>query len=370
MIYPKDILDFIKSEPDLTERFPHLATIDSINTSPQPPGARDLLFEQYMLNEGHLESRAIRKYLHFAASSYDLFNEIYRYFPKTNPNSSHKDDVSSIGTAPGELFHHALYLYYLDSWGVEGDVMECGTFKGYSACCLSWVCDYLGRKLIVADSFEGLPENDTDPYYQKGNFLGHLDEVRANIEDFGKIEKVEFVKGFFDTSLQGFKHKLCLLWMDVDLFESTTDILDNVFPCIAENGVIISHELFEDRDFENFQLKPTLGPAKALCMFLSDNGISYLATPLENGSGLVIPNLAHEHLLYARTNIQYLRDHCRQSDATLESQRVALTSDILHWKHECDKLMQVYRSTLDHKVKRAVKLGLSKVGLHRGEGDN
>jgi len=58
-----------------------------------------------------------------------VFNEIYQYFPKRNPHSTHKDDVSAIGTAPWELFYHALYLYVLDSWGIEGDVMECGTFK-------------------------------------------------------------------------------------------------------------------------------------------------------------------------------------------------------------------------------------------------
>jgi predicted O-methyltransferase YrrM len=317
-----------------------------------------------MLTEGCTRSRAIRKYLFFLSSTYDIFNDIYQYFPKTNPNSTHKDDVSAIGTAPFELFYHALYLYCLDSWEVEGDVIECGTYKGFSACCLSWVCSYLGRRLIVADSFEGLPENETDPYYKKGDFCGQLDEVRANIEDFGKIEQVEFLKGFYETSLQGFDRPLCMLWMDVDLYESATDILTNAFSSLSNNGVLISHELFADRDFADGRLKPTIGPSKALHAYFSKQGISYQAVPLENGSGLVVPCGEAEKLLVSNAHIQFLRDRCRQSDVLLEQQKNVLEQDIGHWRHEVDKLMQVYRSTIDFKVKNSVKGLLSKVGLY------
>src|SRR5687768_8201417 len=41
---------------------------------------------------------------------------------------------------------------------VEGDVVECGTWKGGSAANLSLVCKIAGRKLKIFDSFEGLPE--------------------------------------------------------------------------------------------------------------------------------------------------------------------------------------------------------------------
>ena len=211
MIYPKDIVEFVKQDAELVNKFPHVAKIKSVNTTPVQRKVQDFSFEEYMIKEGYAISRPIRKCLHFISSTYDIFNEIYQYFPKKNPRSTHKDDASAIGTAPWELFYHALYLYVLESWGVEGDVMECGTFKGYSACCLSWACDYLNKQLLVADSFEGLPETNTDPYYHKGDFFGSLDEVHNNIEDFGKIKNVEFIKGFYETSLIGFNRKLCML---------------------------------------------------------------------------------------------------------------------------------------------------------------
>jgi hypothetical protein len=365
MIYPKDIVEFVSNDPALKERFSHVAAIASVNTSTTPVPQQDFAFEEYMLTEGVAQSRAIRKYLHFIAATYSIFNEIFQYFPKRNLNSTHKDDVSAIGTAPGELIYHAIYLYCLDSWGVPGDVMECGTYKGFSACCLSWVCNYLGRRLIVADSFAGLPENSTDPYYKKGDFCGQIDEVRANLEDFGRIAQVDFIQGFYETSLRGFDRPLCLLWMDVDLYESAMDILNNVFPFLSSGGVMISHELFAERDFDNGLLKPTIGPSKALNAFFSERGLSYQAMPLENGSGLVVPCQPGEKLLLSCAHVQFLRDRCRNSDTVLARQQAQAEHDIRHWQHEVDKLMQIYRATADFKLKQAVKGILAALGLYK-----
>jgi predicted O-methyltransferase YrrM len=365
MIYPKDVVAFVSNDPALRARFSHIAAISSASTitAPQP---QDFSFEEYMLTEGYGRSRAIRRYLHFIASTYSIFNEIYQYFPKLNANSTHKDDVSAIGTAPGELIYHSICLYCLDSWGVPGDVMECGTYKGFSACCLSWVCNYLGRRLIVADSFAGLPENSTDPYYKKGDFCGQLDEVKANLADFGRIAQVDFIQGFYETSLRGFDRPLCLLWMDVDLYESAMDILSNAYPLLSPGGLLISHELFAERDFDdNGLLKPTIGPSKALNAFFAERGITYQAMPLENGSGLVAPCQPGEKLLLSCAHVQFLRDRCRHADAALAQQQAQADYDIRHWQHEVDKLMQIYRATADFKLKQAVKGLLSALGLRK-----
>ena len=370
MIYPKGIVQFVGSDPELKDRFSNIASIDSVNTTSLTMLQGDCAFEEYMLAEGYTRSRAIRKYLYFVASTYSIFNDIYQYFPKENANSTHKDDVSAIGTAPFELIYHAIYLYCLDSWDVEGDVIECGTYKGFSACCLSWVCSYLNKRLIVADSFEGLPENETDPYYKKkGDFCGQLDEVRANIEDFGRIEQVEFLKGFYDTSLLGFNRPLCMLWMDVDLYESAKDILNNVFSHLSPGAVLISHELFAERDFDNGLLKSTIGPAKALHDFFADHDMNYQAMPFENGSGLVVPCSQGNQVLMSSEHVQFLRDRCRQSDVVLARQRTVFEQDISNWRNEVEKLLQIYRSTFDFRLKRGVKKILARIGLYRKDID-
>jgi hypothetical protein len=43
---------------------------------------------------------------------------------------------------------------------VKGDVLECGTWKGGTATNLSLACRIVGRKLMIFDSFEGLPQGD------------------------------------------------------------------------------------------------------------------------------------------------------------------------------------------------------------------
>ena len=42
----------------------------------------------------------------------------------------------------------------------EGCIVECGCYKGSSTAKFSLAAKYSGRKLVVFDSFEGIPEND------------------------------------------------------------------------------------------------------------------------------------------------------------------------------------------------------------------
>ena len=72
--------------------------------------------------------------------------------------------------------HLAMALKILETPpDVPGDIIECGTWKGGSATNLSLVCKIVGRKLLIYDSFQGLPEGvpgDREaPHYRKGDFL-------------------------------------------------------------------------------------------------------------------------------------------------------------------------------------------------------
>src|ERR1019366_3376278 len=71
----------------------------------------------------------------------------------------------------------ALKLFELDP-AVPGCVIECGTWKGGNAANLSLACSLVGRKLLVYDSFEGLPVGDEldreAPSYQVGDYRGTI----------------------------------------------------------------------------------------------------------------------------------------------------------------------------------------------------
>jgi hypothetical protein len=161
---------------------------------------------------------------------------------------------------------------------VKGDVIECGCFKGASSTNLSIICDIVGRKLILCDSFEGLPAPDEEDevhynilqkrmrFYEKGHFTGGLDEVRHNIDKFGKVDVCEFVKGYYSDTLKKLKGSYVLAFVDVDLNKSLKECLRMLWPRLVEGAYLFSHEaqditytsIFFDMKwwFENFNCSP------------------------------------------------------------------------------------------------------------------
>jgi hypothetical protein len=127
---------------------------------------------------------------------------------------------------------------------VRGDVIECGTYKGGTAASLSLACKIVGRKLIVCDSFEGLPKSaELERFkYKEGEFCGHLDEVRANIAKYGDIGSCEFVKGWFQDTLPRLDRQFVLAFFDVDLESSLHTCVLNIWPRLADEGYVFIDE--------------------------------------------------------------------------------------------------------------------------------
>jgi hypothetical protein len=128
----------------------------------------------------------------------------------------------------------------------EGCVVECGTWKGGSAANLSLVCKIAGRKLMIFDSFEGLPEGDPHDNeakgYQKGDYCGSLEEVRANISRYGAIDCCEFVKGWFDATLSKLSEPILLAFVDVDLEASLQMCVRHIWRNLTPRGYLFIDE--------------------------------------------------------------------------------------------------------------------------------
>jgi O-methyltransferase len=129
---------------------------------------------------------------------------------------------------------------------MQGDVMECGTWKGGSAANLSLVCEIVGRKLRIFDSFEGLPDGDPRDReassYKKGEFCGTLEEVKANIQRFGAIDCCEFIEGWFSETLPKLDRPILLAFLDVDLEASLNTCVKYVWPRLIDYGYIFIDE--------------------------------------------------------------------------------------------------------------------------------
>jgi len=137
---------------------------------------------------------------------------------------------------------------------LKGDVVECGCFKGASTASLSLACEMTGRRLIVCDSFEGLPEVAPEDEvhvslearryetYKKGEYRGDLEEVRENVRKYGAISCCEFVKGYFQDTLPGLTGRYAFIFLDVDLHESLRTCLVHLWPRLETYGVLFTHE--------------------------------------------------------------------------------------------------------------------------------
>ncbi len=245
----------------------------------------------------------------------------------TNQDATHHhgDDTHTAGWAGIGMIPIAIYLYYLKSYGIQGKVLECGVFKGGSTCCLSHICDYLGLELIAADSFEGLPTDDS--YYGKGDFKGSLQEVQNNMGRLGKPEVVTYVKGWFNESLRNFNQDLMLIWLDVDLTQSVNDVLTNTFHCLVKNGVIFCDGLGKDRDFQDDHLIPGSSESAGVVDYFEKQRISHKAIYSGYGHmGLIVPHTQEdEHLIYSPQLIN------RMIFASLPfSQKIAIARRKLH----------------------------------------
>lgn len=137
---------------------------------------------------------------------------------------------------------------------MKGDVVECGCYVGGSSTNLSLVCGMVGRRLVICDSFAGLPEpehydkahravhTDHVDEYERGLFAASIDVVKGNIERYGNLDVCDFVVGYFDESLPGFDRPVAMAFLDVDLIDSLRPCLVGLWPNAQPGARFYLHE--------------------------------------------------------------------------------------------------------------------------------
>lgn len=147
-------------------------------------------------------------------------------------------------------FRLAVLLESLDKVkDLEGDIVECGCYKGGSGILLGlWLKhNNIDKKIHLFDSFEGLPEPDKqyDKGYKKGRFLSDLSKIKIEIAKNGLTDYIELHQGWFIDTVPEFSNtvKTVLLHVDCDLYTSTNDCLPYLYPTVCDNGVILFDDL-------------------------------------------------------------------------------------------------------------------------------
>lgn len=158
----------------------------------------------------------------------------------------------------------------------EGEIVECGVFKGASFSRFAMYRKILNiehKKLIGFDTFGSFPETDYEQDKEmRMKFLKDAGEKSISREQLKMVLEnkechfnIDLVKGDIVETVPDFVKKnpnlkISLLNLDVDIFEPTVTILEHLFERISEGGLLLLD------DFNSFP-----GETKAVNEYFSEN---------------------------------------------------------------------------------------------------
>lgn len=125
----------------------------------------------------------------------------------------------------------------------EGDVVECGVFRGGTALLEAMTMQTRApnqrRRLHLFDSFEGMPET-----LQGVDRLQHGDLSDTSFAEVARLLNpfsfAEVHRGFIPTTFAGLElAKVCWAHIDVDIYQSVRDCISFIYPKLSPGGFII-----------------------------------------------------------------------------------------------------------------------------------
>lgn len=154
--------------------------------------------------------------------------------------------------------------HYSNLSKIDGDVVECGVWRGGFSIFLSYV--FQDKNIWVCDSYEGFQPLETAKHqYSKErhtptythNAVGplgiSLEEVQSHFKTYGleDQDRIKFLKGFVkDTLPNSGIEKISLLRIDVDAYSATLETLEELYDKVQPGGYVIFDDscLYETLD--------------------------------------------------------------------------------------------------------------------------
>jgi Macrocin-O-methyltransferase (TylF) len=196
--------------------------------------------------------------------------------PNTSPFTTFKQgtpwgDKVAFGMQDGEILYAEHLFKQIVEEGIQGDVIEFGTYYGH------WVqviCEMLERngwqrKVWGFDSFEGLPKPDVQlnpDCWTEGMYSAPFDEVRARLQ-VDKRPYLQLVKGWFNETLMREPatsiDKIAYARIDSDLYESCIDCLKYLDGRLVDRAILV---------FDDWQFSTEIGEPRAFKEWLEAGG--------------------------------------------------------------------------------------------------
>jgi O-methyltransferase len=223
-----------------------------------------------------------------------IFGSLARWFRdrliERNPGLFLPVDLESAKETRRHLGFGVDYVYYAQ---VEGDLAEFGTMAGISAVALAQqmilmerILGRSARKLLLFDSFKGLPESTAEPdlhspHVQAGIWAAGTCKVLSKDQLLSAItsrtrlseDRIQMYEGWYKSTVPTLPRstRLSLIHVDCDLYQSTLDALDPLFAAgqLSEGAVI----LFDDWNCN--RASPLYGEQKAWSELVAKYSIGF-----------------------------------------------------------------------------------------------
>jgi len=178
----------------------------------------------------------------------------------------HKDTYNKVAdrtmTSAERIFSLIEAVNYIEKNHIEGDIVECGVWKGGSMMAVAETlkkCNNFSRELYLYDTYEGMSEpTEFDKTFYGKDAAGLLNEnedreknivwaysaletVQEGMNKTGyPAGKIKYIKGKVEETIPGqTPSRIAILRLDTDWYESTHHELMHLFPLLTVGGVLI-----------------------------------------------------------------------------------------------------------------------------------
>ena len=123
---------------------------------------------------------------------------------------------------------------------IKGDVVEFGVWNGNNLVTMKKIFDYfkIKKNIIGYDNFKGMPTPD-----KKNYFVGEIDLINY-IKKFFRLGNIKIIKDDIMNLEKHYKDfpKLSMIYIDCDLYKTTSKILETLSDKLNKKGLIVFDE--------------------------------------------------------------------------------------------------------------------------------
>ena len=166
-------------------------------------------------------------------------------------------------TGPVRMWSLIQALKYIQKHNIEGDLIECGVWRGGNLGLMSLLSEQLdiSKKVFGYDTFDGMTDPEEVDVDWQGlsskeamqnspkdekitniHCFASLNQVKNNLIQMGVKDNVTLIQGKVEETLlvdENIPQKISLLRLDTDWYQSTKTELEILYPRLQPGGILI-----------------------------------------------------------------------------------------------------------------------------------